>query len=197
MKLTVEAILSRPDAIGMGAVDAAQRDVITFDNYDSGVYRNGPEFLRSQVHRYRRAILMCDRHGCGREEQAREILEGSLEERLRQSGWEQSAAIVIDPELENWIWVDSPHLDEIVGWNGRSPSLREWLQQRGHVRPGSAKPSDPQAALDEALRIVKKPRSSSVFQQAAGRVSLRRCTDPAFLKFSGVLRKWFPAEPAA
>jgi hypothetical protein len=53
------------------------------------------------------------------------------------------------------------------------------------------KPFDPKLAVEQVLRQAGKPRSSAIYEQLARRVSLQRCTDPAFVKFTTVLQKWF------
>jgi hypothetical protein len=112
---------------------------------------------------------------------------------LSQNGWGQrTSAIVIDPELEIWVWSDSPHVDEVLGWSGRQPDLRTWLTQRGSITDRNGKPNLPKEATEAALKEVRKPRSSSIYQQLAEKVSLGRCVDPAFIKLKNTLQSWFP-----
>jgi len=192
MKVSLDTVLGRHQALGIRPLRPADYDVIVQINYDSSVLLSAHDFLRSQSHRYRHALVLCDRHGCGREDWSREELETDLENRLRLCGWQsRSAAVVIDPELEVWMWTDSPHLDEILGWRGRRPGLREWMREKGFWPEEHAKPDAPQRCLDEALYCVQKPRSSALFRAVAERVSLRRCQDPAYLKLVATLRAWF------
>lgn len=100
-------------------------------------------------------------------------------------------AIVIDPELEAWLWSDSPEVDNALGWKGKSPSLRTWLKEKEFFKGDSLKPSPPKNAAEEALKKVFKPRSASIYYQAAKSVSLKRCEDPAFLKLKEKLTQWF------
>jgi len=198
MRESVKALLGRHQSLGIRPLSPADYDVVVQINYDSSVVLSAHEFLRSQSYRYRYAMVLCDRHGCGREDQSREELEADLEDRLRHSGWEgRSAAVVIDPELENWLWTDSPHVEEALGWKGRRPGLREWMREKGFWAEDRAKPDAPQRCLDEALYCVQKPRSSALFRAVAERVSLRRCQDPAFVKLARTLRSWFGQNVAA
>ena len=115
---------------------------------------------------------------------------------MNQSGWTDNAAvIVIDPELENWVWVDSPHVDDVLGWRGRGPGLWEWLRQKGMLPPDAPKPVRPKEAVEEALRVARKPRSSSLYRNLAEHVTLETCTDPAFQKFRDTIVSWFSAGP--
>jgi len=160
---------------------------------DPGVLRNAHEFLRPSSRLYQHALVVMDREGSGQEGQARETMERQIESAMSQSGWgDRAAAIVIDPELDLWVWSSSPHVDGELGWTGRQPGLRTWLKERGFLTEGMPKPARPKEALEAALREVKLPRSSSIYEALAKKVSLARCTDPAFAKLQAVLRDWFP-----
>ena len=56
------------------------------------------------------------------------------------------------------------------------------------------RPVEANEAFEAALREARKPRSASLYQQIAERVSLRRCTDTAFLELKSILNNWFPSE---
>lgn len=112
---------------------------------------------------------------------------------MSKNGWgDRAAAIVIEPELEAWVWSISKQVDEKLGWSNRSPKLREWLQRETAFWPADqAKPARPKEAMEKALREVRKPRSSSIFEDLAKSVSLKGCSDPAFAKLTGKLVEWF------
>ena len=114
-------------------------------------------------------------------------------------GWDgrwgnRAAVIVIDPELEQWVWADSPHVDSALGWKDRDPALRHWLEASGMLTSGMVKPDRPKEAMLAALKAVRKTPSSSLHTEIAKKVTLDRCIDGAFLKLKSVLQKWFPAE---
>lgn len=135
-----------------------------------------------------------DREGCGEERASRDELEAKIEQALRTSGWNDRArAVVIDPELEIWVWNDSPHVQDELGWGESDHSLRTWLQQQGFLTEGTRKPAQAKEALEAALRKVRKPRSSAIYQALAEKVTLSRCTDEAFEKLRTTLQMWFPA----
>ena len=193
IKMAVAAVLARRRALRIRALEPSQYDLLEHVGRDSGVFQKGHELLRLYLKTHRHGLLLCDRHGCGREDASREALEQEMEERLRQSGWgNRAAAVVIDPELEVWVWTRSPHVEEVLGWKGRRPSLVEWMRNNGYLAEGEIKPQRPQECLDRALEIAKKPRSSALFGQIAKRVSLASCTDPAFRKLRSTLQSWFP-----
>jgi hypothetical protein len=158
---------------------------------DPGCCHRGHDFLRAMVGRYKHGLILFDRHGCGQDELSREALEKAVEDRLNSSGWENRArCIVIDPELEIWVWADSPHVANSLGWSDRQ-SLRDWLNQQDLWPSGAIKPPDPKLAVERALREVRKPRSSSIYEGLARSVGLQRCTDSAFLKLREILQTWF------
>ena len=150
--------------------------------------------LMSQAARFRHALVMLDRDGCGKEQASREELEAEIEQRLSQSGWgDRAAAVVLDPELEIWVWSDSPHVAEILGWTRGQSDLLEWLAEKGFPADQAGKPRTPKEAMEKVLRSVRKSRSSSLFSQLAEKVSVNRCTDAAFIKFKTTLHAWFGA----
>jgi len=194
MKVCVNAVLGRCRNIGIN-LGASEYDIAIEPGHDEGVFHNGHQSIRKYLSTHQHALLICDFHGSGGEKLAREGMEAQMEMRLAQNGWpDRSAAVVIDPELENWIWADSPHVETALGWQGRRPGLKDWLCSEGRWPKGQAKPTDPQSSLEVVLSMVGRPRTSALFQEVAERVSLNRCTDPAFLKLLSVLRQWFPAE---
>jgi hypothetical protein len=190
MEFAVRGLLTHNEAIGFQELSV---DIHVHPNKDPGCLRRGHEFLRPFYRQYRHALIMLDRQGCGREGASRQELESELDQRLAAAGWnDRAAAIVLDPELEIWVWSDSPHVDAALGWAGRTPSLSHWLQAEGYFQSGQTKPVKPKEAMDRALRVARKGRSSAIFLELARRVSIHRCVDPAFLKFKRVLHQWFP-----
>ncbi|MGD0088318.1 MAG: hypothetical protein ABSE73_00165 [Planctomycetota bacterium] len=193
MGVTVTGLLSRPKALGIRPVLQVLR---IHPERDPGCRKRGVAFLNPFRDRYQHALLMFDREGCGEGRASAPALEIEIEEELSRNGWDQRAAvIVIDPELEIWVWSDSPHVDTELGWGGRQPSLRDWLVQQGKLKPGATKPVRPKEALLAALRHVKKEPSKALYHSLAEKVSLARCTDRAFLKLKTTLKGWFGTAP--
>jgi hypothetical protein len=190
MRLTIEELLKRHHSLGIQQVSF---DVRFHQNSDPGIVNEAHNFLLAQVRNYGYAMTVCDRHGCGRDRLPRVEIESTIEARLAPHWGDRAAAIVIDPELENWFWANSPHVVRAVRWNGDISSLRAWLQAQGLWPEASAKPPDPKSALESVLRRTGTKRSSSLYQALAKDVSLKGCTCPAFQKFCATLQRWFPA----
>jgi hypothetical protein len=192
MRLTIEALLARPQSLGVRAIKA---DVQFHPRHDSAVLREGHVFLRELHAPVSHALVVFDRDGCG-SRLSREDLEAEVQERLEQSGWGKGrcAVIVIDPELEAWFWSDSPHVVKALGWPNSRLQLDEWLVGKGYLSWGHRKPTKPKEAVLEALRYCRTQYSPSIYYDLAARVSFERCVDPAFLKLKSVLKQWFPPE---
>lgn len=187
---TLSALLGRTQAFRVRPIDHVLR---VHPGRDPGCRRGAAEFLRPFCSAFRHAIVVFDREGCGRDDDSAEILETEIEKGLHRNGWgERAAAIVIDPELENWVWSDSPEVDRVMGWSGRIPPLRSWLLDRNFPVGPIGKPLRPKEAFEAALREVRKPPSSALFRQMGRVVSLERCTDRAFRKLADRLAEWFP-----
>ena len=184
----IGGLLTRPQALGC-------RD-FTFDLFrhpqrDPGVRLEAGKFIQPFATAYERAVLILDRHGSGADAKPPEEIERDVENALPPEWQNRAVAIVIDPELEAWIWSDSPEVDRALGWQGRMPSLRQWLVSENLAPPG-AKPADPKLAYQRALIQAGKTRSASLFNSLGQTVSTRRCSDRAFVKFRDTLSAWFP-----
>ena len=58
-------------------------------------------------------------------------LESLVEKRLQDNGWrDRCAVITLVPELEAWVWSDSPMVDVVLGWHNQTHALKEWLQSK-------------------------------------------------------------------
>jgi hypothetical protein len=192
MEASLRGLLSRCAALGLREVAF---DLFVHPERDPGCLLKSHQFLLSFTGQYDHALVLLDKEGCGREGSSRDDLEAQVEDRLSQSGWEErAAAVVIAPELEVWIWNDSPHVGPAFGL-GKDP--KDWLQDGGFLQEGQIKPVRPKEAVERALRLAHRPRSSAIYLELAQRVSTSRCVDPAFLKLKRTLASWFPPQPRA
>lgn len=192
MKAAVEGLLSQHQALSIRQISF---QVFAHVHRDPGCLRESHQFLRSLIRQYQYALVMFDREGCGRENLSREDLESQVENHLSRNGWPENAiAIVLDPELEVWVWGGACRVETVFGWNGKQVSMKEWLTEKGFFRDGDAFPQRPKEAMEAALKFIKKPRSSAIYLELAKTASLNRCTDPAFRKFHVFLQDCFPRE---
>jgi hypothetical protein len=138
-------------------------------------------------------LVVFDQEGAGGPNDSPSEMILACESKLASCGWRDRAkAVVIQPELEAWVWSDSNEVDAALAWKGQDSDLRNWLVAKGYLESRQSKPKRPKETLTAALRFTGKPTSSSIFQDLARRVSIRRCKDPAFERLRTILREWFP-----
>jgi hypothetical protein len=188
-----KGLLQRHQSLGIRPV---RYDVIVHPNKDPGCYKSGDQLAAAFRHEAMHALVVFDLAWEGAPSLDPTVLEHEVEARLQPLWADRARCVVIDPELEAWVWSDSPHVENVLGWRGRAPSLRAWLQQEGLWPEGQPKPPDPERAFRRAVRVVSLPPSASLFRQLAETVGLRRCNDPSFGKVAGILQGWFRQEDA-
>jgi hypothetical protein len=189
----IRGLLSRPASLGIQPI-LPRTDIFVHPQRDPGCFQRSEEFLRPLAANYSHALVVFDRVGSGQELLSQEEISGRVRARLAISGWnDRGDAVVLDPELEVWVFAPSPHVERCLGWPARGPCLRDWLEERGMWASDQAKPADPKAALELARRHIRKPWSSAFFGQLAERVGIQGCVDPALTKFRITLQEWFPA----
>lgn len=174
-------------------------EVVRHPGRDAGVFMRAAEFLRLYLRRARYAIVMLDREGSGRENWTVAEIEAQIEADLRRNGWQHGAsenpravAIVLDPELEVWVWHQLPRVAEVVGLSEKR--LAEVLSST--ARSPNGKPQRPKETLQKALRAGGRPFSPSIFRELAETVSLR-ASERAYDKLKTTLQTWFPKDKEA
>lgn len=190
MAETMRALLGRPDSLKIGRVEY---NVEKHQGRDPGCRTDSVRRLRPQIQDSRYALVMFDKEGCGQESTSREDIQRQVEQDLSRNGWEgRSKAIVIDPELETWVWSASNKVPEILGWTADYSNLKAWLASKGLWPSHATKPPDPKQAMRAALREKNQRVSSSLFGQLAESVTLSGCQCPAFNELIDTLQRWFP-----
>ncbi len=187
MKFLVEELLRRVPLIEQ--VGNFDFDVFVHPLRDPGIFSTADDFLRPFSGQYSHAIVILDYKGCGHEKEGRLKVEQHIENRLDRSGWkDRNCAVCIQPELENWIWVNKVVLQKAISWS--SPvDVYSWLEKQGYEFSEFSKPVQPKEAFEEVLKFARIPRSSSVYAEIAKTASYKKCTDPAFCKMIDYLRK--------
>ncbi len=182
----------RTESLGMRRITSK---VIRDPGRDPGVYLRAQDLLRPYTNQAAHAIVVLDREGSGREGRMSAVeIEKELEERLQRNGWlnpegqSRAIAIVLDPELEVWVWSQSPHLPAALGLDS-DHSLEQSIQ--GFQRLPNGKPERPKEAMLAALRVARKPHSPDIFKELAQKVSLQ-VRERSFDKLRSALQTWFP-----
>jgi len=189
MRTTVDRLLKRPRSLGIRQVHYA---TARHRRRDPGCRTDASRRLRPHLKEYRYAMVVFDRDGCGRDDAPREDIQLEVERDLSRNGWEtRSKVIVIEPELENWVWSGSIHVPRILGWNSYD-ELKGWLNEQGRWPDETAKPPYPKEAMYAALAKKGRRVSAAYFNRLADKVSMRGCECPAFGELTDTLQTWFP-----
>lgn len=159
---------------------------------DCGLYRRGIEYVRRHRQTHAHVVIMLDADWDGSPGAA--AIDEKLRDDLRKCGYsdDDSEVIVLDPEIEAWMWVDKLEVARELGFESIG-DLRSWLTNAGFELGANQKPLRPKEALLAALQANRKPWSSTRFAAVAAKVSLNTCQDPALLKLRATLQRWFPA----
>jgi hypothetical protein len=186
---TLDTLLSeRYQSFGIRPVSAY--DIFRHPRKDPGVFHEAADFLAPYVTSHHRALVMLDAAWDGAPGDAAG-LRIQLLSRMQAKGWGQNdcQVIVIDPELEIWVWADSTEVPGILrtSWD----DIHALARKTGYWDEGQPKPRQPKELLEALLRQQRRPRSSALFQEIARKVGLSRCQDPAFVMLRETLQAWF------
>ena len=185
-KQTVATLLShRWQSLGIRQI---QPEIFLHPRRDPGVYHEAGNFLAPFAKQYRYALVLIDAEWDGSPDAAN--IEKKIQSDLDENGWKgRSAVIVIDPELEIWVWSRSPHVPELL--NATWQTILTMGRQKAYWTANERKPTRPKELLEAVLRHTKKKRSSSLFVRLAQKVGLDACEDESFNRFRHVLCEWF------
>ena len=187
MQFALRGVLERPQALGIRPVSYEFR---THPGRDGGVRASGPEVMAGEHSRFRHALVLLDFDGSGETDLAPLELEAAIDQRLMVTWAGHGKAIVIAPEVDVWLWGSDNALRETLNWP-LPGSIRDWLRGRGFQFTTDDKPLRPKEALDAMRAVHKQPRSSAMYEKVTGRISLKRCSDAAFVRLRVQLRIWF------
>lgn len=189
MRQTMMALLQRHESLHIRPIAF---EVERHLKRDAGCRADASRLLRPRLDQYHKAIVMLDKHGCGREDVARDAIQQEIEQGLAASGWaDRARAVAIEPELEAWVWASSNNVTKVLGWPKGYDDLKAWLMRHDLWLEEETKPSDPKAALKAVLRNTKRAHSASLFGELAKRTTWRYCQCPAFAELKHHLQRWF------
>jgi hypothetical protein len=187
-QFALKGALGRPEALGIHPIEFEFR---AHPGRDGGARKTGPDMLVLERRRFRHGLLVFDFEGCGSNLPDAISVENELDQQLRRHWKGYAKTIVIQPELDVWVWGSDNAVAEAIDWPAGNP-IRAWLQNQRFTFEANQKPTRPKEALETALKWLKSPRSSALYERIAERISLQRCTDDAFLRFRRQLTEWFP-----
>ena len=192
----IGAVLKRHRALRTRAITAT---VERFVGRDSGMVKDGPEIVRFLVRKdeYSRVILIWDHQGSGWEKLKPEVAVSRIQQRLNGVTWaDNSAAHVVVPELEEWLWHCPASLAGCVGLRmAEFNSLtEESATHLGGPRERCCR-EKPKELFEEILYRQKRrrplPEDFAMLGSSAKVDQL--CASPTFARLIEILRSWFPA----
>jgi len=189
----IRGMLTRPPALGIRPLKGLEFPKLK--ELDAGTYTRGHELAALYKDTHEHALIVFDLEWEGRPSDDPAFLERNVEDGLKAVWGARGRCVVIDPELEVWVWSDSPHVATGLGWGGM-PALRQWLETKGLWNAADAKPDDPKGAYLAAIEAKKVQKSNANFRALAETVSFSRCHDRSFQRLGKILRGWFPQAPA-
>jgi hypothetical protein len=189
-ELVLKGILPRHESLRIRPLEF---DIYTHPGRDGGARKNGTDLLAVKRRQYQHGLLLFDFEGSGAEAKTAVLLENELDSKLV-CHWENNAkVIVIEPELDTWIWGVNEIIQNSIGWN-QPANIRDWLRTQGFQFDHAGKPLRPKEAIERALRASRQPMSAALYGEIARQISLEKCTDSAFARLRASLQKWFAVQ---
>ena len=190
IKATIEELLRRPLSLGIRPIQA---ELLVHPHHDPGCYARPADLLRGYRRAAEHGLIVLDHAWDGVPVTSGAELEALIAQKLDQAGMADWAVpVVIEPELEAWVFSTSPYVLDVLGWKGRWPAFRKALEERNLWTAADAKPADPKTAIEYVLGRTGKSRSASLFRRLARKVNTAGCQDRAFLRLKRLLQAWFP-----
>lgn len=186
----IGGLLNRHQSIGIKQVEF---QIIVHPQRDPGVYQTGYALLEPFEPTTSFALVVFDFAWDGRPTDDPAEMARHVQTDCQRIWQDRAKCICITPEIENWIWSDSPHVAKELGWE-RTLELKAWLEEKGFWPADLVKPIDPKAAFLQATKHKRIVPSSAIFRSLADKVSLRRCVDESFGLLVSTLQQWFPVE---
>jgi hypothetical protein len=187
MHFALRGALSRPKAL---SIQEIEYEFLEHPGRDGGVRTTGAALLQLKRQAFDHALLVMDFEGSGATDAV--MLEEYLDRELRQEWGNAAKAIVIEPELDIWMWGSDYALQQVIG-GPKDTGIREWLGNQGfRFIEETNKPERPKEAMERLLRELRRPISAANYEKIARTISLQSCTDPAFLRLRETLQRWFP-----
>lgn len=162
---------------------------------DGGVRTDAVNFVRTYLSETTKLFIVFDYEGSGEHSLDAQGLETKIENELIANGWQQDnvCVCIIDPELENWVWVSENAMNEHLNLEWKeTQTIKNWLEQQNpaFIYNSNNKPTCPKEAFEKLLEHQDITWSSSVFKKVAN-CSYKNCQDRAFLKMLNQLKIWF------
>ena len=163
---------------------------------DGGTWKHAAENLVPFREKYTRAVIILDADF--EPHPGADVLQRDVTADMLASGWaaERFAVVVIQPELEAWLW--APNINVALAFGHKDfDQLRGALEKEKLWNPGEPKPHDIKRARDRAARLGGKKTGGPIFKgvfNAISKKALDRCVEPGFQVMRAAMQAWFPVE---
>jgi len=184
----LKGALPRHESMGIRPITF---DFLVHSGRDGGVRTTGAALAALKRKQFRHLLMIFDHEGSGAEKTSSADLIEELEKKLEPAWGNEARVIVIEPEVDIWMWGGDNVLAQVLKWD-EDQGIREWLRSEGFGFDQNDKPVRPKESLEALLKLQKEPRSSSLYERIASRLSLARCKDPSFIRLQKTLQHWFP-----
>ncbi len=189
-RAVMEAVLNRPYDLGIQPI------TYEFDLRFSAVRTGGPDAGRERRGEFRYVICLWDHQGSGEENKPPSRVQGEVQARLNRNTLKGfSKALVIDPELEIWLWRDRTAIASIleVDENRLTEWLNDWRQaQFPKQTVETLLQQFPKEALEEVMRRAGEKPDAALYGRITAIANLQRWSkEPSFRRLCSTLRKWF------
>ena len=120
--------MRRPRSLAIRSVDA---ELLLHPHHDPGCYHRPAEILRGYRQEAEHALIILDHEWDGVPTTSGADLEALIDEKLEREGMADWAVpVVIDPELEAWVFSASSHVPDVLGWMGPWSAFRTELEEQ-------------------------------------------------------------------
>lgn len=205
---TIKAFFNRTDfckKLKVGPFEVGDMDIEKVGN-DAEVFYRAADRARSRLKTHQKLVVILDEAWDDKRAPDAATIKERLTQDLYAKGWEYDrfVVIVIQPELENWIWNDTAHMhrvfrfDQIPGFTSARDYFREAkvdsAGKRCHWPEQASKPTNPKEALHMLCRESRAKPDAAKYADVVCGVNVLRCQEPGFQELLATLRRWFGAE---
>jgi len=203
MEAGFRAFFSRDDwhfAMGCQKFDIdpdSERDIYRRGGYtDGGLWKHAHTNLVPFKDQYRHAVIVLDADF--EPHPGADILHQEISENMLDAGWAEDSfcVVVIDPELEAWLWAPNVNVARAFGHDDFG-KMKAALSAEHLWDEGAPKPNDLKRARDRAARLGGKKTGGPIFRGVFAGISKRACDlceETGFKRMRAALNTWFPYE---
>ncbi len=166
---------------------------------DGGIWKHAANNLRPFREQYQYAVIILDADF--EPHPSPQQLRADISADMIASGWptDRFTVIVIEPELEAWLWSPNQTVATAFG-HENFDQLRARLAAENLWDNGQPKPNDLKRARDRAAKLGGKKTGGPIFKGVFSAISNRACNlcvEPGFKAMRTALQKWFPVDGGA